>query len=75
MARTAGNLLKKDNVRLDGQFCLNTGKTHPTSTKNKKMVLSEPQVQIVENNTEFAVIEVTCCCGMKTKIECQYPQA
>ena len=73
MSRTAGNLLKKDNVRVEGRVCLEAGNI-PLTSLGKNTPLSEPQVNIVENNTEFAVIEVTCCCGKKTKIQCQYPE-
>jgi len=29
-------------------------------------------VQIVENQPGFAVIEITCCCGEKTYLRCEY---
>jgi len=32
-------------------------------------------VNIVENQPEFAVIEITCSCGTKTYIRCEYAAA
>jgi hypothetical protein len=74
MAKAAGNILKGHDVKLEGQFHLDVGPVQPpTGGKNATSpALAAPKVRIVENQPEFAVIEVTCCCGMKTNLKCEY---
>ena len=75
MEKAAGHILKSDNVKLEGRFRLNIEQDAPNSS-NKRNVASVPaQVRIVENHPEFAVIEVTCGCGEKTHIKCEYTDA
>ena len=75
MENTIGHILKGNAVKLEGQFRLDAGQP-PTGSANKTNVTSAPaQAHIVENHSEFAVIEVTCGCGAKTHIKCQYPDA
>jgi hypothetical protein len=75
MEEAARRILKSDDVKLEGQFCLDIGQGNPGSV-NKGNVTSAPaQVCIVENHPEFAVIEVTCGCGAKTHIRCEYIEA
>lgn len=72
MSKVAGHIIKADNVKLQGQFYLDVTQLQPSLPKKKTTVLSSPQVRIVENRPEFAVIEVTCCCGQKTYLRCEY---
>ena len=72
MKNAAGHILKGDAVNLQGSFQLDMGKIAPGPTKNKNVTSGVPQARIVENHPQFAVIEVTCCCGAKTHIRCDY---
>jgi hypothetical protein len=74
MVKAAGQILKADEVKLEGQFHLDVGpmRTPMVGQKATNPALSAPKVCIVENHPEFAVIEVTCCCGMKTNLKCEY---
>jgi len=72
MKKTAGHILKGNDVKLEGQFHLDLGQTAPLQAKEKSMASVTPQAQIVENYPEFAVIEITCCCGTKTHLRCEY---
>lgn len=75
MEKVAGRILKSNDVKLEGQFHLDIGQGNPGSA-NKRNVTSAPaRVCIVENYPEFAVIEVTCGCGAKTHIRCEYTEA
>ena len=75
MEKTAGHILKNNDVKLEGRFRLYAGQT-PTGSANERNVTSVPaQVHIVENHSEFAVMEVTCGCGAKTHIRCEYTDA
>ena len=75
MGKTTGHILKSDEVKLEGQFQLEIGQTMQNSENEKKITSVTPQVRIVENHPEFAVMEITCCCGTKTHIKCEYTKA
>ncbi len=66
MGKTAGHILKSNDVKLEGRFHLDVGQIAPEPTKGENVAL------IVENHPEFAVIEVSCSCGAKTHIRCEY---
>jgi len=71
MAETVGQILKSEEVKLEGQVQLDTVRPgraafHPGQTSG------EPTADIVENHPEFAVIEITCCCGARTYLRCEY---
>ena len=72
MKNAAGHILKGDTVNLQGSFQLDMEQIAPGPTKNKNVTSCVPQARIVENHPQFAVIEVTCCCGAKTHIRCEY---
>jgi len=75
MAKAAGHILKRNNVKLGDRFQLDTGEVVPGSAKGKDVASATPQVSIVENQPEFAVIEITCSCGTKTYVRCEYTTA
>jgi hypothetical protein len=75
MAKAAGRILKGNNVKLGDRFQLDTSEVAPTPTKGKDVASATPQVSIVENQPEFVVMEVTCSCGTKTYVRCEYAAA
>ena len=76
MEKAARHILKSNDVRLEGRFRLGTGQPPQGPAGKKGGVAShEPAARLVENNPEFAVVEVTCSCGTKTRIKCEYPDA
>ena len=74
MLETSGRILKKDDVELDGQYQLDLGpgKFETPDPAHIHTPVSEPQARIVENQPEYAVIEVTCSCGAKVCVRCEY---
>jgi hypothetical protein len=74
MMETSRRILKKDDVELDGRYQLDLGpgkfQAHEPASGNT--VASEPQARIIENQPEYAVIEVTCSCGTKVCLKCEY---
>ena len=75
MASKSMRLIKKDQVRVGGTACVGSGeKSAPVrSLTPSGAVPSEPiQARIVESNTDYAIIEVTCSCGQKSHIQCNY---
>jgi hypothetical protein len=75
MEKTAGRILRGNEVKLEGSFRLDAGQVSPGMPRERNVNLSSAQVNIVENQPEFAVIEVTCSCGAKTHIRCEYTNA
>ena len=75
MEKAARHVLKSNNVKLEGRFCLDVGQGVPNSENERNATSSPAQVRIVENHPEFAVMEVTCGCGAKTHIRCEYTDA
>ena len=74
MPKTAGHILKGEDVKIEGQFHLDLTQGAPPAhgSQQNRAVLSAPQVRIVQNDPEFAVLEITCSCGLKTNVKCQY---
>ena len=46
-------------------------KQHGASKKKVHMGAAQ-QVSIIENNNEYAVLEIVCSCGAKTPVRCEY---
>ncbi|MBW7990108.1 MAG: hypothetical protein FVQ84_08865 [Planctomycetes bacterium] len=72
MRNTASRILKESDVKLDGQFTLDIVQTETGSSKEVVAALVEPQVRIVESQSEFSVIEITCSCGTSMYLRCEY---
>jgi hypothetical protein len=72
MHKKLKHVLKSDEVELQGSCRLNTGHTKPSLSKDVRPTQAIQQVRIVESHPEFAIIEVTCCCGEKTFLKCEY---
>jgi len=69
-----GRILKGNDVKLEGRLHLDATRVEPSLPKNKS-VASEQTARIVENHPEFAVIEITCSCGTRTYLRCEYAGA
>jgi len=72
MVETAGRVLKANQVKLRGQRRLEIGQPSPSPAPGFRAALASPQVRIVENNDRYAVMEITCSCGTKTHVRCDY---
>jgi len=75
MGKTAGRILKSDDVKLEGQFLLDVGQAGASLPQQGCATLAVPQVRILENHPEYAVIEVTCSCSKKMCLRCEYAVA
>ena len=75
MMRTAGRILKSNDVKLEGQFHLGAAQDGSDSPKQQVTASSAPQVRILENHEQYAIIEVTCSCGTKMSLKCDYSGA
>ncbi len=75
MGKTAGRILKSDDVKLEGRFHLDLAQAKPARPQQAGAALAVPQARIVENHPEYAVIEVTCSCGTGMCLRCEYGNA
>jgi len=74
MMEASGRILRSDEVELDGQYQLGllTDKSEVHRPERVAAVARVPEARIVENNPGFAVMEVTCSCGAKVCVKCDY---
>jgi len=72
MPKVAGCILKAEDVDLQGQFLLDVPQASPTLSGVKATASAPPQVRIIENHPDFAVIEIVCCCGARASVKCEY---
>ena len=70
--KIAGRILRGDNIKVEGKFQLGSTLTKTTSQVANNVHSGEPQVRVIENNSEFTIIEVTCSCGTKTSVKCEH---
>ena len=72
MVKTAGRILKSEDVKLEGSFHLDVELADPAPPKGKNAANAPSQVHIVEKHPDFAVLEITCHCGTKSYVRCEY---
>ena len=74
MLKTGVNILKSSDVKVEGEFRLEIDPPTEQPPRLPDQAGASPQVRIVENHPEYALIEFTCACGNKSHIKCQYDQ-
>ena len=72
MEKPVRHVIKASDIKLEGQFRLDATQTSQGTREGKNVATTTPQVCIAENNPDFAVIEITCSCGTKTYVRCEY---
>ena len=83
MTTATAHVLKSDQVTIEGSFQLsqampgydphnNPGGSVPGTVQPHNT--TPAQAVIVENHPQYAIIELTCRCGQKTYLKCQYEQ-
>ena len=63
MLKSQGHILRADDVKLEGSLHLDP---------RTAFAQGPCHVDIVEKNPNFAVIEITCSCGRKICVKCNY---
>jgi len=71
MEAPLGRILKGSNVELEGRLHLEAPQAGARSPQ-KSHAAAEPGVHIVKKHPDFALIEVTCSCGEKMYLRCEY---
>lgn len=61
MKKATGRILKSNDIKLEGRFHLDT-----------EQPLSGTQLKILEDNSEYTLICITCSCGKQISVRCEY---
>jgi hypothetical protein len=72
MERNTERVLKSSDVEISGRITLPGIATGPDAPAGSARTSFPANATIVENNSDFALIEVTCPCGLKTIVKCEY---
>jgi len=75
MDKVLGHILRSDEVKLEGQVRLQTKQSLRSGgieAGSPSSAMQSATAAIVENHPEFAVVEITCCCGEKIYLRCEY---
>jgi hypothetical protein len=75
MIQVAARVLRADSVKVEGRLSLDLKQAQLQPPKANNAASVKPQVRILENHPDFAVIEITCSCGTKTNLRCEYAAA
>ena len=74
MIGTSGQILSSKDVVFDGQYYLDPARimTGKIKTQKRDPLADSARVCILENHPEYAIIEVTCTCGVRMCLRCDY---
>jgi hypothetical protein len=75
MIKATARILRADSVKVQGRLSLDLTDAHAHLPRAGSATSVQPQVRILENHPDFAVIEITCSCGTKTNLRCEYGTA
>ena len=74
MIKTMRHVLKADEVTFDDPLPLDL-ELAPSHGGPLRGTSGGPRVRIAQNQAEYAVLEVTCSCGQKIHVRCDYGTA
>lgn len=83
MSNQVAKVVKSEHVKVSGSVTLGPSLSggwlglnpvrRPVPSSSEPAAAGVPQeVRIIESNNEYAIIEVTCSCGAKSHIQCNY---
>jgi hypothetical protein len=72
MMQTINRVLKSDEVEIDGMCHLGIGRSALNTQHGKNTSSVAVKAKILDNNNDYALIELTCSCGKKTLVRCEY---
>lgn len=70
MIKTMRHILKADEVTLEDPLRLGFD-----PVAQGPCAARDPNVRVVQNHSQYAILEVTCACGRKTHVRCDYGAA
>jgi hypothetical protein len=72
MLQTMNRILKSDEVEIEGRCQLDIGHAISPAQHSRSGNIVAAKAKILDNNNEYAMIELTCACGRKTLVRCDY---
>jgi hypothetical protein len=72
MMQTMNRVLKSSEVEIDGRCNLDIGRSVSPAQPGKSSTGAAAKAKILDNNSEYTLIELTCSCGQKTLVRCEY---
>jgi len=72
MMQTMNRVLKSSEVEIDGRCNLDIGHSVSPAQPGKSNAGAAANAKILDNNNEYTLIELTCSCGQKTLVRCEY---
>jgi hypothetical protein len=72
MMQTMNRVLKSGEVEIDGRCNLDIGRSVSPVQAGKSNAGAAAKAKILDNNNEYTLIELTCSCGQKTIVRCEY---
>ncbi len=75
MLKTTRRILKANEVALRNPFHLDLDPAVLPAGPKPPSAATGPSVRIAQNHPQYAVIEVTCPCGRRTYVRCEYGEA
>lgn len=75
MLQTMNRILKSDEVEIDGRCHLEIGHAVSQAQHTRSNNIVAAKAKILDNTNEYALIELTCACGRKTLVRCDYGDA
>jgi hypothetical protein len=66
-----GHILRRNQVKLEGQCEVGRIVSGISAVQEAETPQAE-QVNVVEHHDTYAVLEVTCSCGTKLRVRCEY---
>jgi len=73
--KSAIRILKADEVEVSGIYAMDRTQSSGQSLQEAPEIQGSPQVRIVEQHPQYAVLEITCACGQTLQVKCDYEQA
>jgi hypothetical protein len=68
-------IIKGNDIKLEGTFRFDANQPLQSAAPTQRAAASSlgtVQARIVESQPQYAIIEVTCTCGTKTHIRCEF---
>jgi hypothetical protein len=77
MMQTTNRVLKSDEVEINGKCHLDISRTVSSAQSQQQgkagsSANTPVKAKIIDNNSDYALIELTCSCGKKTLVRCEY---
>ena len=72
MTKNTATVLKAAQTTFDGSCHIGPGGNCHSPADAQTHSPNSPAVKILEANPDFAMLEITCSCGKKTNVKCNY---